>query len=179
MQLVRCTGKLLRELGLKRDDLTFEEPRFSFLGQWHANLIYINRQKAVLFVNDRTLFNFIIPGVSRAEIRDLANQFRHMLACILSEEGLPEAVKERILSEYEEVGVGKSSDRSVLGSSNDLAFHYKHRILEAGGIHSWRVPQIIRELNRMPMQAIPSKFPIDELRQLYGLELERHDFGVH
>ena len=179
MQLIRCTGKLLRELGLKDKDLRVEESRFSFLGQWHANLLYLNRQKTVLFVNDRTLFNFIIPGLSRAQIRDLPNQFRQMLACILSEEGIPGAVKERILAEYAEVAVGKSSDRSVLGSSNDLAFHYKHRILSAGGIHSWRVPQIIRELNRMPMQAIPSKFPIDELRQLYGLELERHRFGTH
>jgi hypothetical protein len=176
MQLIRCTGKLLRELGLKEKGLRLEEPRFSFLGQWHANLIYINRQKTLLFVNDRTLFNFIIPGLSRAQIRDLPDQFRDMLACILSEEGLPNAVKERILTEYEEVGVSKSANRRVLGSSNDLAFHYKHRILNAGGIHSWRVPQIIRELNRMPMQAIPSKFPIDELRLLYGLELEPHRF---
>ena len=178
MQLIRCTGKLLRELGLKGKDPKPEEPRFSFFVQWHANLIYINRHKTVLFVNDRTLFNFKIAGISRAQIRDLSNQFREMLACILSAEGLPDAVKERILAEYAEVDVGKSSDRSVLGSSNELAFHYTHRILNAGGIHSWRIPQIIKELNRMPMQAIPGKFPIDELRQLYGLELERHHFGT-
>ena len=179
MQLIRCTGKLIKELGFQAKDLRPEEPRFSFLGQWHANLIYLNRQKTVLLVNDRTIFNFIIPGLSRAQIRDLPNQFRQMLACVLSEEGLPDAVNERILAEYAEIGFGKSSDRSVLGSSNELAFHYKHRILNAGGIHSWRVPQIIQELNRMPMQAIPSKFPIDELRRLYSLEPEQRHFGAH
>lgn len=178
MQLIRCTGKLIRETGLKNKDLRVEDPQFSLLGQWHANLIHIDRQKTLLFVNDRTLFNSIIPGISRAEIRNLPDQFISMLSCVLSEEGLPEVVKERILTEYAELGIGKSSNRSVLGSATDLAFHYKHRILNAGGIHSWRVPLIIKALNRMPMQAIPSKFPIDELRLLYGLELEPHDKGI-
>ena len=168
----------MRELGLKTKELRLEEPHFSFLGQWHANLVYINRQKCVLFVNDKTLFNFIVPGLSRSDIRDLPNQFRLTLGCVLGAEELPDAVRERILSEYEDIGIGKSSDRSVLGSSNDIAFHYKHRILEAGGIHSWRVPEIIRELNRMPMQAIPRRFPIDQLRELYGLEVRR-GHGTH
>jgi hypothetical protein len=75
----------------------------------------------------------------------------------------------KILAEYEEIGITKSSSRSVLGSSNDIAFHYKYMIQEAGGVHSWRVPGIIHDLNRMPMQAIKYKFPIEELRNLYDI----------
>jgi hypothetical protein len=139
------------------------------LGQWHANLIYVDRRKTLLFVNDRTLFNFIIPDVTRVQIRQLPDQFRLMLSCVLADEAVPDDVRERILAEYEQIGFAKSSDRSVLGSSNDIAFHYKYQILDAGGIHSWQVPQIIRDLNRMPLQAIAYKFPIEELAQLYGL----------
>ena len=58
MQLIRCTKKLQKEMGLKSSDLCTEEPRFSYLGSWHANLIHIDRRKCVLFVNDKTLFNF-------------------------------------------------------------------------------------------------------------------------
>ena len=50
MQLIRYTKKLQKEMGLKQPDLCEEEPRFSYLGPWHANLIHIDRRKCVLFV---------------------------------------------------------------------------------------------------------------------------------
>jgi hypothetical protein len=164
MQLIRCTKKLQKEMGLKPSDLCAEEPRFSYLGPWHANLIYINRRKCVLFVNDRTLFNFIVPDVSRENIRDLENLFTSYLSCILADEGLAEADRARILSEYDELCFANTSSKSVLGSMNDLAFHYKYSILESGGVHSTAVPGIIHRLNRMPMSAIKEVFPIEALK---------------
>lgn len=168
MQLIRCTAKLLREIGIKRNDLHCEPPAFQFLGPWHANLIHIDRRKTLLFVNDRTLFNFVVPDVGRAQIRELPMLFCSGLSCVLSNEDVPGEAKDRILAEYREIGLAKSADRSVLGSSNDLAFHYKYAILEAGGVHSWKVPDIIRQMNRMPLQAIKYKYPIDELSNMYG-----------
>lgn len=169
MQLIRCTAKLLKEAGLKPAELQYEEPQFSFLGPWHANLIYIDRRKSVLFVNDRTLFNFVLPDVNRDQIRGLPDLFLSGLSCVISAEEFPEDVKKRIINEYEQVALAKSSNRSVLGSANDLAYHYRFGIMDAGGVHSWRVPEIIREMNRMPMQAIKTKFPIQEMRDLYGI----------
>jgi hypothetical protein len=103
MQLIRCTKKLQKEMGLKPSDLCAEEPRFSYLGPWHANLIYINRRKCLLFANDRTLFNFIVPDVSRENIRKIEKLFTSYLSCILADEGFEEADRERILSEYDEM----------------------------------------------------------------------------
>ena len=169
MQLIRCTAKLLKEAGLKPAESQQEDPPFSFLGQWHANLIYIDGRKSVLFVNDRTLFNFILPDVTRAQFRDLPECFLSGLSCVISAEQFPEDVKKRIMEEYEHLALAKSSNRSVLGSVNDLAFHYKHSILEAGGVHSWQVPEIIQRLNRMPIKAIKYLFPIEMIRNLYGI----------
>jgi hypothetical protein len=167
MQLIRCTSKLLRELRAKPVS-SVEAAGGGLLGQWHANLLHIDRRKSLLFVNDRTLFNFIVPDVNRAQIQSLPELFRSHLSCVLSEERVPEGTKHSILAEYDEIQIAKSSDRSVLGSANDLAFHYKYSILEAGGVHSWRVPAIIRQLNRMPLQAIAFKFPIEELANRCG-----------
>jgi hypothetical protein len=50
-----------------------------------------------------------------------------------------------------------------------LAFHYKDLVLSGGGVHSYRVPEIIRELNRMPMGAIGYQYPIEALKSLFGL----------
>jgi hypothetical protein len=169
MQIIRCTKKLQKEMGLKKTDLVEEEPTFSFLGAWHANLIYINRRKCVLFVNDKTLFNFIAPDVSRDQIRDLPNLFKGYLACVLSEENIPEPEKKMIITEYEKVGYSNTNSKSVLGSMNDLAFHYKYYIQTEGGVHSSSLPSIIKKLNSMPMGALEYKFPIEELKTLYAI----------
>ena len=117
MQLIRCTKKLQKEMGLKPSDLCAEEPRFSYLGPWHANLIHIDRRKCVLF-------NFIVPDLSRAQIRELDKLFKSYLSCVLADAGIPETDRGRILSEYDEVGFANTNSKSVLGSMNDLAFHY-------------------------------------------------------
>ena len=173
MPIIRCTKKLQREMGIKPPELAADEPGGSPLGSWHANLVFIERRKCVLFVNDRTLFNFIAPDVRRAEIRDLAQLFLSGLACALHSERLPKPVVDQILAESAQVTVGGQTSRSVLGSVNDLAFHYKVHVVEAGGVHSAEVPNIIRRLNRMPMGALKYGFPIEELQSLYGIPRSR------
>ena len=155
-------------MGLKGSEFTEDEPKFSFLGQWHCNLIYINRRKCILFANDKTLFNFIVPDVSRAEIRDLEEMFRLNLSCVLSAESFNPEMIDKVLAEYSEIGFGKSNDRRVLGNLNDLAFHYEHWIFECGGVHSAEIPAIIQKLNRMPMKKIKGYlWPADEIRKLF------------
>ncbi len=170
MPVIRCTKKLQREMGLKSADLSTAEPDSLPLSSWHANLIFIGRRKCVLFVNDRTLFNFIAPDVRRAEIRDLASVFLSYLVCVLHAEQLPKPVVEQILAESAQVSFGSTTNRSVVGSMNDLVFHYELHILSAGGVHSAEVPSIIRRLNRMPMGALKYAFPIEELQALYGVQ---------
>ncbi len=167
MQLIRCTKKLQKEMGLKKSDLSVSEPKLLFLGQWHANLIYIDRQKCILLVNDKTLFNFIIPDVSRAQIRKLDELFKVYFEWVLSEEGFGKTDKERIMNEYQEIEYSNTNSKSVLGSMNDLTFHYKYYILSEGGVHSNAIPNIIKKLNRMPMGAIEYRFSIEALEALY------------
>ena len=170
MPIIRCTHKLLREMGLKAADLSTEEPDSSPLSSWHANLIYIARRKCILFTNDRTLFNFIAPDMRRVDIRNLGKIFLSYLPCVLNEEQLPRTVVEQIMSESAHITYGRTSNRSILGSMNDLAFHYKLHILNVGGVCSAEVPSIIKQLNHMPMGALKYAFPIEELKVLYGIQ---------
>jgi hypothetical protein len=93
MQLIRCTKKLQKEMGLKNSDMSENEPNDSYLGSWHANMIYIDGKKCLLFVNDKTLFNFIVPDITKTQIRELSKIFKSTLACVLSAEGVPEGAK--------------------------------------------------------------------------------------
>ena len=168
MQLIKCTKKLQKEIGLKAAALSTSEPAFSYLAGWHANLIFIHRRKCILFVNDKTLFSFIIPDVSRTQIKELSGLFASHLACILAEEDFSAPVREKILGEYANIEYASTNNKSVLGSMNDLAYHYQEYILSEGGVHSSSIPGIIKQLNRMPMGALNYTLPIEALKKLYG-----------
>lgn len=166
MQIIRCTAKLRKEMGVKDSDLFCGEVAPGMLGPWHANQIYINRRKCILFVNDTTLFNFIVPDVRRAEIRDLHKLFLNFLEPVLAQEGFSHLQRKALVSEYAEVVYGATSSKSVLGSMNDLAFNYMHWIASTNGLHSAEIPDIISKMNHLPMGALKYVYPIEALRQL-------------
>jgi hypothetical protein len=167
MQLICCTKKLQKEMGLTKASLTADAPADSRLGPWHANLMFIDRRKCVLFANDKTLFNFIAADVPRAHIRNLAELFKGYLACVLADEGFPGQIIKTIMAEYGDITYANTSSKSVLGSMNDLTVNYQYLILNAGGVHSPEVPAIIRQLNRMPMSAIGYGYAIEKLKALF------------
>lgn len=170
MQLIRCTKKLQKEIGLKSKDLVEQEQATGHLGAWHANLLLIDRRKCVLFVNDKTLFNFIILGVKKAELAKLDDHFKSYLQCILADEGF----SNQIIKEYDIIGFANTNNKSVMGSMNDLAFNYTISIQQDGGVNSCMLPQIIHRLNRMPMKALGYGQAIDALQSLYGIHNSRH-----
>ena len=156
-------------MGLKPTDLVDDEPRGSCLGSWHANLLYIDRKKCVLVANDKTLFNFLMPDLTRAQIRALDQLFRGFLERVLASEAISDDIADKILAEYQSIGYANTNSKSVLGSMNDLAVHYKYHIV-SGGLHRCDLPAIINRLNRMPMGAIGYRHASDALKTLYGLE---------
>jgi hypothetical protein len=166
MNVIHCTKKLQKEMGVKPQDLLEENDSDTILGSWHANLIYINRRKCVLFVNNKSLLNFIVPDVQRRQIQKLGTLFKENLECILAEESISKTIIDRILIEYNEIGYAKTNNKSVLGSMNDLALHYKYHIMESGGVHSYHIPSIISKLNRMPLGALKYAYPIEILKEI-------------
>jgi len=165
MQIIKCTKKLQKEMGLKKSDLSVSEPVEGVIGPWHANLIYILGKKCVIFVNDKTLFNFIVAGVTRDQIRNLSSMFIKNLSCTLADEGINEDSCRRIIEEHDSLEYKITDNKSVLGSMNDLAFHYKVNIEDKGSIHTHEIPNIIKRLNHMPMGALKYAYAIDALKE--------------
>ena len=52
-------------MGIKPSDIASEIPESPIFGSWYANQIDINGRQGILFVNDKTLFNFIIPELHK------------------------------------------------------------------------------------------------------------------
>jgi hypothetical protein len=163
MQTIKCTAKLRTEMGLKNTSLPEPNLEAGLLGAWHANLIYVNRKKCVLFVNDKTLYNFAVINLSRAKIKELDSVFLQHLVLHLFQEGFSEEQVKQLTQEYDRIQFAKTDSKSVLGSMNDLAWHYKYHLVEDGEDF---LPHIVHELNRMPMGAMKYAYAIDVLRQV-------------
>ena len=168
MTIIRCTKRLLDELGLRISDLPDEGPVEGLLGEWYCNLRRFDRRKVLLFTHPDTLFSFWVPGIKKADLEDFGMLFFTHLAKNLAHEGFPEPVIRRAI-ETDEIRIGKTSSRSVLGSMNDYAYLSEYMIASAGGLQRADILEINKKLNRTPMSGIGMNFAIEALtKRLLG-----------
>ena len=162
MAYIKCTAKLLRELGTK---LIIEVDQPSSLPDWHANLLRLNQKKYVLFTNDQTLYSILVRWTKTLKLAGLLERFKLELFRNLMSEGLPQERIEFLLSQHSQISIIKTNNRSVLGSMNDLTLQIKWIIYNDDGLDEANLPEIIRQTNRTPMSAINYHLAIDEMKQ--------------
>jgi hypothetical protein len=161
MTIIKCTTKLLNELGVKPANAPDQPP---CLCDWHANVLRLDRKKYVLFTNDQTLYSLFVPWNKSPWSTDIMERFRFGLLKSLMSEGLAEEQIKYLLSEHAQVTITKTNSRSVLGSMNDLTIQIKSMILVSDGLDV-NFSEVNRQLNRIPMSAIKYQVSIDELKR--------------
>jgi hypothetical protein len=174
--LIRCTAKLLREMGLgKVAPHAGASPPESELGEWYANLFYIERRKCVIFANAPTLFSIISFDVRRPEIRDLAGLFRKGLELELRDEQFSNEAVGRLLAEAGEIRFDRTADRRVLGAMVDQVKGAQYHAWYEGGLEKCDRGGIVKRLNRTPMSTIDFNYPIEEYSKALGEPKRAHD----
>jgi hypothetical protein len=161
MAIIRCTTKLLNELGAKPINAPDQPPG---LCDWHANLLRLERKKYVLFTNDQTLYSLLVRWMETPRSADFLERFRLGLFKSLMGEGIDDVQVEYVLSEHTQVMITKTNSRSVLGSMNDLAFQIKS-MTRVSKLADADLSEINRQLNRIPMSAIKYNVSIDEMKR--------------
>ena len=161
MQLIRCTQKLLKELRVKSSAV---EPKFGYIGDWHANLLRVERRKCVLFTNSDTLYSIFVFALKRADFDHLDEIFRQSLFRRLRIEGFSQIQIEKALEEYQTIHFAKTNNRSVFGSMNDLALQIEVQIQSSGGINNLSLDIVNDSLNRIPMGALNYRYSIEALK---------------
>jgi hypothetical protein len=162
MALIRCTARLLKDLGVKPANIPDKPPD---IFDWHANMLRLNRKKYVLFTNSQTLYSFLMRWAGRPRPADFQEQFRLKLFQSLMSEGIAEEYIEYMLGGHKKVTITKTNNRSVLGSMNDLAFQARFMDYVKGGLGDADLHEINRELNRNPMSAIKYENGVAELKR--------------
>ena len=169
MHLLRCTKKLITEMGLKERGLVQEEDDTTGLGDWYANIFKYSRFKCLIFTNEMTLFSFVIFRVGKREITQLSGEFHYHMHLALKHEGIPGNVILAILKDYHHMGYGKTNNRSVLGSMNDISNRYKFmldRFDRIDNLDPDSLQSLNHKLNRIPLKTIGYKYPIKKLQDV-------------
>jgi hypothetical protein len=149
MPYLKCTKKLLEEMDVQADSSTSEDE--GILGDWYANLLFIERKKCLLFVNVKTRFCFLMSDLKRVHIKNLSVVFRDGLFGALLSEGYGAPMIEHIISEYDQLSYGKATDRAVLGSMTEYAKTYDYWIASEGGLARCNLKSLNKQMNQMLM----------------------------
>jgi len=157
--LIHCTKQLLAEIPDR-----FIDPSASG-ASWHANLLRFDRRKCVLFTHDETLYSVFVPALRKPEFEQLDNIFGQRLFKALVWDQFSQTQIERMLEACREIRFTRSSNRSVLGSMNDMRFQIGAHVEYDGGLTSVDLAQLQNALNRIPFSAISYGYPVERFQE--------------
>jgi hypothetical protein len=109
---LRCTQKVLRRLRL--DPPIDDALPTNRLGDWYANSFSIGRNQLVLCVSERTLLPVLLP------LRGFRSHLIPAVSWLLETLSIASESTERELAAMEGMAVGRTRNRQVLGSMNEM-----------------------------------------------------------
>ena len=163
---LRLTEKVRKEFSIQQSLLSEPKEYQSGLGAWTLNIFKVRNQKAVIFVNDNTLYSFIIFGLRKDNTADLSKIFLNGLFQLLDTDGFTKNEINFLTQGYEQIEFTKTTSKSVLGNVNDLVWIYKSSVLSCGGFKNADIGRIIHSLNRIPQKNIGWVYSIEKVRSI-------------
>lgn len=100
----------------------------SALGEWHANLLTMQRRSCVLFVHDQTRFPLFMPALKKQHLANLDRWFDDALINTLMKCGVADSLLEKTGHHVQRLQVDTHCDRSVQGTMNRMKFELEHAI---------------------------------------------------
>jgi len=170
---LRCTAKLIREMGLTKTDIIDMPSQFFLLGDWYANLFFLSRKKNLIFTNARTLFTFIAFEVNRMQIKNIGELFRCELGRALLDEDFDGVTIQRIINDCKEVYITRTKDKSVLGIMVDHVKNIRRMVEERkNGWSLHNLSEVTKQLNRTPLLTKGFTYSIEELGRVLGIKVD-------
>lgn len=164
--IFHCTKKALTEFKIKNAPNLIPVSNAPFWNSWYCNVIKLGRQKWFLFTNTKTLLSFMVAKGRKDASKTLEIAFRFYLAKTLESEGLPLGKIHDIVSNINGIVFSKTSNRSVLGTMNDIAFHYLFGLTRTDEYRCEKFEDLVKSINDLPMGALKYDSPSRFLRKL-------------
>ncbi len=145
-----CCSQVVRSrLGITGRPSAASEPT-TRLGNWYVHLVRLGPRQHVLATSERSLLTVILPA---RELRaTIEGNFRIAVQQLLSALNIPMDIVNRELAQMQPALIAPATNRRVLGSMNELAFHL--------GVRHEQISDPIEmavTLSGIPMSAVGSK----------------------
>jgi hypothetical protein len=147
---LRCTRLVRDRLNLPRQAVPEPPPSTGRLGDWYVHLVRFGRPEFAIATSERSLLTVLFPA--RALRTTLAPNLRAAVGSLLESLGVSREAVAREIADMESVTFGRTTNRRVLGSMNELAFHASVHLA-----HGDDLLTISRRLADTPMSAIGAK----------------------
>ena len=115
--IIQATKKLQDFLGIKAMDVLHEVDRVT---AWHGNLFMLGRRKCLLLTHDASLYSVFVYGITKKDIPDLFAIVQSRLTELMRRDDFTLSQIGQMRESFEEISYAKTSDRSVMGSMNDM-----------------------------------------------------------
>ena len=163
--VIRCTGKLLKELRVKPLPVPSSVP---IERDWHATLVRTGRRKSVIVAHSSTLFTALLLHVNRSVIDDFGTRFYDQARCTPAEDGFTR--HEAVLPfDSPRILFAKTNNRSVLGSLNELSDLLSAELEDQPEPRGAGFSRICGRLNRVPMiGTLGGAYAVDAMGELLG-----------
>ena len=122
MVVLRCTQKLLVRLKQVGDLPPVEST--TRLGDWYGNILRIGRRQHLLFISERSRFPVVLPI---GETKRLGAMFPDAVCERLAIVGVAAVDIADERGRMSEIAFGPTTNRSLLGTLNDVAFMEPNR----------------------------------------------------
>jgi hypothetical protein len=165
MPLFRATKKLATALHVRLPKEPVAQENLEH--EWFADLFYVERKKAVIWVHRTTLLTFVRPTVVAAELRDFHGLFRHEFRTALASMALPESLLDRF-DVYGPESYAPTNDRGVVGSMLDYRKMFEHMVGYEGGLERADIRGINAQLSDTPMSLIGMDSAVRRIRESSG-----------
>ena len=160
MMIVRLTTKLAKKIGARElESLPCDPNPFA---DWTAHLFTECRRQYILITNTHTLYSVVMRGSGVTSPSDFLAAMRNYLAEYLAYDELGAAFDRLILPAMGAVTYGKTLNRSVTGSMNDL-MHLARCYMADGDLS---LMDVSTKLNEAPMSFLEYDSPSAAFRSL-------------
>lgn len=166
--IVRLTKKTGEAYRVTLADSSSEKSIFT----WHGKVLFINRSKCLLLVNDATNFTVFIPFLTKKHLNNrLFIIFSEFLTTMLKTIGIKSQTIEAYLDAFSgEVEIQKTSVRTVIGVTNEQELFVRAIVndyLDRDGVLD--INALNKALNEIILQR---KIPFESMRTALKLEFE-------
>ena len=164
MIILHCTKKLLDKINkpLIVQDAVGDD-------DWYANLFRLGRKQSVIFTHAKSLYSFVVPSVRKQDLMKINQVFILELEFQLKRDGFPHKHNVKLLEKFWDIQIGKTINRSTVGSMNDMVSCAKFLVDSQGCDAETDIAKINHSINTTPFKAIGYKFPIECFAEMYKL----------